>query len=70
VTVTVGKPFTVADGDLDAATAQIMSNITALLPEEARQPYAPTEAELRATYPSGYKGDPNKEAERRPGSDT
>jgi hypothetical protein len=59
----------VAEGDLDAATAQIMSNITALLPEEARQPHTPTEAELRATYPSNYKGDPTREADRRPGTD-
>jgi putative phosphoserine phosphatase/1-acylglycerol-3-phosphate O-acyltransferase len=70
VTVTVGKPFNVNDGDLDAATAQIMSKITELLPEEARQPYTPTEAELRATFPSGYKGDPTLEADRRPGTDT
>jgi hypothetical protein len=47
-----------------------MAKITALLPDEARQPYTPTEAELRATYPSGYKGDPTREADRRPGTDT
>ena len=47
-----------------------MDAIVELLPDEARQPYTPTEAELRATYPSGYKGDPTKETDRRPGSDT
>jgi putative phosphoserine phosphatase / 1-acylglycerol-3-phosphate O-acyltransferase len=70
VTVTVGKPFHVTPEDPDAATKQIMDAIVELLPEEARQPYTPTEAELRATYPAGYKGDPSQEADRRPGSDT
>ena len=55
--------------DPDVATKQIMDAIVELLPDEARQPYTPTEAELRATYPSGYKGDPTREADRRPGSD-
>jgi len=70
VTAKVGKPFRVTSDDPDVATKQIMDAIVELLPDEARQPYTPTEAELRATYPSGYKGDPTKEADRRPGSDT
>jgi putative phosphoserine phosphatase/1-acylglycerol-3-phosphate O-acyltransferase len=70
VTATVGKPFRVTSEDPDEATKQIMAAIVELLPAVARQPYTPTEAELRATYPSGYKGDPSKETERRPGSDT
>lgn len=70
VTVKVGKPFKVTGTDLDAATKQIMKKITALLPAEARKKYTPTEEELRATFPSGYKGDPNQEIDRRPGSDT
>jgi putative phosphoserine phosphatase / 1-acylglycerol-3-phosphate O-acyltransferase len=70
VTIKVGQPFTVTSDDPDAATKQIMDAIVELLPAEARQPYTPTEAELRATYPSGYKGDPAKETVRRPGSDT
>jgi putative phosphoserine phosphatase/1-acylglycerol-3-phosphate O-acyltransferase len=70
VTATVGKPFRVTSDDPDVATKQIMDAIVELLPAEARQPYTPTEAELRATFPSGYKGDPTKETDRRPGSDT
>ena len=70
VTVTVGKPFTVSSKDPEAGTKQIMSKITALLPLMARKAYNPTPEELRATYPSGYKGDPTSEAVRRPGSDT
>jgi putative phosphoserine phosphatase/1-acylglycerol-3-phosphate O-acyltransferase len=69
VTVSVGKPFHVTSDDPDVATKQIMDAIVELLPDEARQPYRPTEDELRATYPSNYKGDPTKEADRRPGSD-
>ncbi|HUR78124.1 MAG TPA: HAD-IB family hydrolase [Acidimicrobiales bacterium] len=70
VTVKVGKPFKVTSEDPEVATKQIMKKITALLPPEARQPYTPTAEELRATYPSGYKGDPATEAVRRPGTDT
>ena len=44
--------------------------ITALLPDEAREPYEPTLDELAATFPPGYTGDPTAEADRRPGSDT
>jgi putative phosphoserine phosphatase/1-acylglycerol-3-phosphate O-acyltransferase len=75
VTVTTGEPFSLGTNisptpeELDAATAQIMSAIVELLPEEARRAYTPTEDELRRTYPSSYKGDPNAEATRRPGTD-
>ena len=70
VTVTVGKPFFVKEADPEAGSKLIMKRITKLLPAEARQRHTPTEAELRATYPSGYEGDPSQEADRRPGSDT
>ena len=70
VTVTIGQPITVTGDDPEAGTAQIMSALVALLPEVARQPYTPTTEELRATYPSGYKGDPTAESDRRPGLDT
>lgn len=70
VTVTVGKPFKVTSNDPDVGTKQIMKKITALLPLMARKAYTPTDEELRATYPSNYKGDAaTAEAERRPGTD-
>jgi hypothetical protein len=46
-----------------------MDAISQLLPPQARQPYEPTGDELRATFPSSYVGDPESEAERRPGTD-
>jgi putative phosphoserine phosphatase/1-acylglycerol-3-phosphate O-acyltransferase len=70
VTVTVGKPFNIPGKDPEEATALIMNNISAILPPEARQRHIPTEQELARTYPPGYRGDPNLETERRPGSDT
>lgn len=69
ITVHVGTPFVVAGANADADTETIMSRIVDLLPEEARQRRDPTEEELRLTYPPGYKGDPNRENERRPGRD-
>ena len=69
ITVHIGTAFTVSGADADADTEMIMSRIVDLLPEEARQRRTPTEEDLRLTYPPGYKGDPNKETERRPGRD-
>jgi putative phosphoserine phosphatase/1-acylglycerol-3-phosphate O-acyltransferase len=61
------------DGDAsqlaDENTVRIMSAISNLLPPEAREHREPTEAELRATLPSNYKGDLNAEDTRRPGTD-
>ena len=54
---------------LDADTKKIMSAIADLLPDEARKKHTPTPEELALTYPAGYKGDPDAELERRPGSD-
>ena len=54
---------------LDADTKRIMKAITKLLPSEAREQREPTEAELALTYPPGYSGDPERESERRPGTD-
>ncbi len=70
VTVTVGRPIELLHDDLDADTKRIMSALVDLLPAEARERHDPTEAELLATFPPGYKGDPTKEVERRPGTDT
>jgi putative phosphoserine phosphatase/1-acylglycerol-3-phosphate O-acyltransferase len=69
VTVTVGEPFSVTSKDPDVATRQIMEKIVALLPDEARTKVVPTEDQLRATYPPGYRGDPSRETDRRPGTD-
>ena len=46
-----------------------MKAITALLPPESRAQREPTSEELAATYPPGYRGDPERESERRPGTD-
>jgi len=39
------------------------------LPPEAREHREPTEDEIRRALPSNYKGDPDAEFERRPGTD-
>lgn len=57
VSVRVGSPFTV-EGDPDAATRRIMTAIADLLPPASRRRRRPSEAELRATHPPGYRGDP------------
>lgn len=69
ITVRVGLPVKLDYLDLDDDTKKIMKAIRRLLPEEARQQRVPTEAELRRTYPRGYKGDPSSETQRRPGTD-
>jgi putative phosphoserine phosphatase/1-acylglycerol-3-phosphate O-acyltransferase len=69
VTVRVGDPVDLKHRSDDADTKRIMSAISALLPKEAHQPYEPTPEELARTYPPGYKGDPESEKERRPGTD-
>ena len=65
----VGLPVELKYRSPDADTKRIMKAIVDLLPPEARQPYDPTEEELRLTYPPGYKGDPAAEDTRRPGTD-
>jgi putative phosphoserine phosphatase/1-acylglycerol-3-phosphate O-acyltransferase len=55
--------------DLDADTERIMAAIAALLPDEARVQRTPTREELARTFPSNYKGDPEAEDDRRPGTD-
>ncbi len=69
VTVKIGKPVKLEHKSLKADTRRIMTAITKLLPPEARRARTPTEAELAATYPPGYRGDPGREAQRRPGTD-
>lgn len=70
VTVTAGPAVDLTHEDPDADTRRIMSAIVELLPPEAKVRKIPTPEELALTYPPGYKGDPAKEAVRRPGSDT
>jgi putative phosphoserine phosphatase/1-acylglycerol-3-phosphate O-acyltransferase len=69
VTVRVGTPVELAHDDPDTDTKRIMAAISDLLPREAHERRTPTEDELRRTYPPGYRGDPDREAERRPGRD-
>ena len=70
VTVTVGTPVELTLTDWDEDTRRIMSAISALLPPEGREHREPTAEELRRSYPSNYKGDPDAEDDRRPGFDS
>ncbi len=70
VQVRVGPPVELGYEDVEQDTERLMAAIVELLPEEARVPREPTPEELALTYPPGYRGDPTREAERRPGSDT
>jgi putative phosphoserine phosphatase/1-acylglycerol-3-phosphate O-acyltransferase len=70
ITISVGPAVPGLTGEsLDADTKRIMKAIVAQLPPEARKKHKPTEDELRRTFPSGYKGDPEQEDTRRPGTD-
>lgn len=69
VTVRAGPPVSLTYGDPDVDTKAIMMSIVDLLPDEAKVRHEPTPEELSKTYPPGYKGDPTKEVERRPGTD-
>jgi len=53
VSVTVGSPLEVPDGDPKAATAVIMAAIADLLPRDARSLDEITDEEMTRTYPSG-----------------
>lgn len=70
VSATVGDPVALEYDDPDSDTKRIMAAISDLLPPEAREPHTPTDQELAMTYPPGYKGDPQAETDRRPGTDT
>jgi putative phosphoserine phosphatase/1-acylglycerol-3-phosphate O-acyltransferase len=69
VTVRIGPAVRLACDDLDTDTKRVMAAIMDVLPPEAHERRAPTEEELRRTYPPSYRGDPARETERRPGSD-
>jgi len=70
VTAVVGEPVKLAHRSPDADMKKIMKKISALLPPEAREQRIPTAEDLALTYPPGYRGDPEAELERRPGTDT
>jgi putative phosphoserine phosphatase/1-acylglycerol-3-phosphate O-acyltransferase len=70
VLVRVGDPVELKYRSHDADTKRIMAAIVDQLPDEARVRHTPTAEELAATYPAGYKGDPSRELDRRPGTDT
>jgi putative phosphoserine phosphatase / 1-acylglycerol-3-phosphate O-acyltransferase len=70
IRVRVGEAVPLRHRSLEADTKKIMAALVDQLPPEARIRRDPTEEELRATFPPGYKGDPTKEAERRPGTNT
>ena len=69
VTASVGGPVALANKSLASDTKRIMRAIVDLLPPEAHVRHVPTQEELAATYPPGYKGDPESETSRRPGTD-
>ena len=69
VTVRVGDAVPLGYEDVDADTKLIMTGIADLLPPESRVRREPTPAELARTLPAGYKGDPDDELARRPGTD-
>jgi putative phosphoserine phosphatase/1-acylglycerol-3-phosphate O-acyltransferase len=74
VSINVGAPVeldrTGSSDEIVAANTQvIMSAIRSLLPAEAHEERAPTDDELRATFPAGYSGDLRADTTRRPGTD-
>ena len=69
VTVKAGPPVPLSYDDPDTDTKAIMAAISDLLPDEAKVRHDPTPEELARTYPAGYKGDPERELARRPGTD-
>jgi putative phosphoserine phosphatase/1-acylglycerol-3-phosphate O-acyltransferase len=69
VSATVGEAVALKHSSPDADTKRIMAAISALLPPEARVRREPTPEELALTLPPGYSGDPDREGERRPGTD-
>jgi putative phosphoserine phosphatase/1-acylglycerol-3-phosphate O-acyltransferase len=72
VRIRVGPAVQLKHRSVDADTRRMMKAISALLPDEAREPHEPTEEELARTYPGGVVPDgvdAEHEATRRPGTD-
>jgi putative phosphoserine phosphatase/1-acylglycerol-3-phosphate O-acyltransferase len=70
VRIRIGPPVVGLTGrSMKADTARIMKAIVEQLPPEARRKRTPRPEELAATFPPGYRGDPDAESDRRPGTD-
>lgn len=69
IRIRVGEPLVLNGKTPGPDTRRLMTAISSLLPDEARRVRVPTDEELRLTYPSGYRGDPSRESDRRPGTD-
>jgi len=70
VTLRVGPPVELEYDSVEADTERIMAAIMRLLPPSAREPYEPSDEEIRRAMPGGADPvDPEHEAERRPGVD-
>jgi putative phosphoserine phosphatase / 1-acylglycerol-3-phosphate O-acyltransferase len=69
VRIRVGEPVELKGRSPNADTKRIMAAIVSLLPDEARVRRVPTPEELARTYSPGYRGDPDLEVDRRPGTD-
>jgi putative phosphoserine phosphatase/1-acylglycerol-3-phosphate O-acyltransferase len=69
VRIRVGAPVELKGRSLEADTKRIMAAIVELLPDDAYRRRTPSPEELAATYPPGYRGDPDRELQRRPGTD-
>ncbi|HSB85830.1 MAG TPA: lysophospholipid acyltransferase family protein, partial [Ilumatobacteraceae bacterium] len=69
ITIRVGPPVELKYRSADADTQRIMAALMDLLPPESRVRRTPTDDELAATLPSGYRGDSTSETRRRPGTD-
>ncbi|MFN8053448.1 MAG: HAD-IB family hydrolase [Acidimicrobiales bacterium] len=70
VTIRVGPPVELQYDSVEADTERIMAAIMRLLPPSAREPYEPTEEEIRRAMPGGADPvDVEHETTRRPGVD-
>ena len=69
VTIRVGSAVPLKYQSADADTKRIMKALMDLLPPESRVKHKPTEEELEAALPRGYRGDVDAEPRRRPGTD-
>jgi putative phosphoserine phosphatase/1-acylglycerol-3-phosphate O-acyltransferase len=69
VTVRVGPPVGLKYRSVATDTDRIMAAIMALLPAEAGMRRRPSAEEIAAALPPGYRGDPDAETDRRPGTD-
>jgi putative phosphoserine phosphatase/1-acylglycerol-3-phosphate O-acyltransferase len=70
VRIRAGGPVELKYRSLRTDTERIIDAIVDQLPAEARDAHEPTAEELARTYPPGYRGDPDAENVRRPGTDT